>query len=388
MKRLHPTLLCLLTCLSTGAAAEPDSRAMEQQLVKSLQAVSENRLDIALNEVDSILKSNPNFKLAQLVKGDLLLARARPISDFGNAPNAPRDQVQDLRDEARVRLHRAQQQPPVAVPSYLWRLNPQQRHVIVVDTSKSTLYLYENVNGTPRYVSDFYVSVGKKGADKVVEGDKKTPLGVYFVSSYIPRAKLTDFYGAAAYPLSYPNEWDKRAGRSGYGIWLHGTPSDTYSRPPRASSGCVVLANNDLLRLGKDIDIGHTPVVISNGIDWMDQNTMTERDSLLHAIEQWRSDWESRDTDRYLAHYADSFSTGDVDRAAFAEQKRQVNAAKQWIKVKVDNLSLFAYPTQPGLVVVDFEQDYQSNNLSNRMHKRQYWQRDGNGWKIVYEGAA
>ena len=387
MKRRLPTSL-LLAGWALVATAEPDSRLIEQQLVKSLQAVSENRLDIALNEVDSLLRANPNFKLAQLVKGDLLLARARPISDFGDAPNAPRDRIQDLREEAQARLHRAQQQQPIAVPRYLWRLNPKQRHAIVVDTSKSTLYLYENVNGEPRYVSDFYISVGKKGADKLVEGDQKTPLGVYFVDGFIPRQKLSDFYGSGAYPLSYPNEWDKRQGRNGYGIWLHGTPSDTYSRPPRASNGCVVLSNSDLTKLGQSIAPGTTPVIITNGMDWLDETDDKERGALMGAIEQWRSDWESRDTERYLSHYADNFSTGAITRNTFAEQKRLVNSGKTWIKVKVENLSLFSYPTQPGLVVVDFEQDYDSNNLSNRMHKRQYWMKREGRWQIVYEGAA
>jgi hypothetical protein len=56
--------------------------------------------------------------------------------------------------------------------------------------------------------------------------------------------------------------------------------------------------------------------------------------------------------------------------------------------VKIENLSLFPYPTQQDLVVVDFEQQYDSNNLSNRMHKRQYWQKRDGRWQIVYEGAA
>ncbi|MDD2700870.1 MAG: L,D-transpeptidase family protein [Sideroxydans sp.] len=385
--RLKPFLL-LLPFIGLAAHAEPDSRDMEQLLARSLQAVSDNRLDVALNEVDSLLKIHPNFKLAQLVKGDLLLARSRSINAFGDAPNAPQDRVQDLREEAQVRLQRAQRQQPVAVPRYLWRLNSKQRHVVVVDTSKSTLYLYENVAGEPRYVADFYISMGKKGADKVVEGDQKTPLGVYFVDSFIPQAKLADLYGSGAYPISYPNEWDKRQGRNGHGIWLHGTPSDTYSRPPRASNGCVVLSNSDLRRLGRDIEVGTTPVIITNGIDWLSESDSTERGTLLQSIEQWRNDWESRDTDRYLGHYAQDFSTSTATRTAFAEQKRLVNSGKSWIKVRIENLSLFSYPTQPGLVVVDFEQNYDSNNLSNRMHKRQYWQKRDGQWQIVYEGAA
>jgi murein L,D-transpeptidase YafK len=380
--------LLLISFSLPVAAGDSASRDMELGLAKSLQAVRNNHLDVALNEVDSLLKINPNFKLAQLVRGDLLLARSRPISDFGDAPNAPRDRIQDLREEANARLQRVQQQQPIAVPKYLWQLSPTQRYAVVVDTSKSTLYLFENVKGEPRYVSDFYISVGKKGADKVSEGDQRTPLGVYFVNSHLTKDKLTDFYGSGAYPLSYPNEWDKREGRDGHGIWLHGTPSDTYSRPPRASNGCVVLANNDLNDLGSHLQIGITPVIIASKIDWSDETDRTERASLLKEIEQWRSDWASRNTDAYLTHYAHDFSTGEMNLPAFAQQKRLVNSGKTWIKVKMSNVSLFPYPSQPNLVVVNFEQDYDSNNLSNRMHKRQYWMKRDGRWQIVYEGAA
>ena len=262
-------LLLFALALNPAYAGEhggaPGSRSMEALLVESLLSVSSNKLDVALNEVNSLLKINPNFKLAQLVRGDLLLARARPLSDFGNAPAASRERVEDLRDEARVRLARFQEESPVAlVPKFLWQLDAQQHYAIVVDTSKSTLYLYENVNGEPRYVADYYISSGKAGSVKASEGDQKTPLGVYFVNASLPKNKLTDFYGSAAYPLSYPNEWDRKQGRDGHGIWLHGTPSNTYSRPPRASNGCVVLSNEDLESLGKLLQVGVTPVIITN----------------------------------------------------------------------------------------------------------------------------
>ncbi len=126
------------------------------------------------------------------------------------------------------------------------------------------------LGGTPRYIADYYISSGKNGSQKVREGDKKTPIGVYFVTANVPREKLTDFYGRGAFPINYPNEWDKRHGRSGFGIWLHGTPSDTYSRPPRASDGCVVLSNQDLDRISATLQVGMTPVIISDGIEWID----------------------------------------------------------------------------------------------------------------------
>ena len=37
---------------------------------------------------------------------------------------------------------------------------------------------------------------------------------------------------------------------------------------------------------------------------------------------------------------------------------------------------MFLYPGREDLAVVDFDQEYASNNLSNKMRKRQYWMKD------------
>jgi len=391
----YPLLAILLSGLFIPAAhadgfnVMPESRKMEALLAKSMLAITDNRPDQALSDVDSLLKINPNFKLAQLVKGDLLLARSKPLTAFGDAPHAPRGRVDDFRDEARVRLQRYQEKLPTTLqPKYLWKLDEQQRYAIVVDTSKSTLYLYENDHGTPRYVTDFYITSGKKGADKVSEGDEKTPIGVYYIRSHLPKSKLSDLYGDGAYPLNYPNAWDRQHGRNGHGIWLHGTPSNTYSRPPRASKGCVVLTNQDLLDIGKVVQIGVTPVIITDKMVWSDTQDANERDSLMKSLEQWRTDWSSKDTAAYLRHYAPDFKSGNKDYSIWAHQKKLINSGKRWIKVKLSNISIFSYPDQPNLAVVSFDQDYSSSNLNNRMRKRQYWMRHGDHWQIIYEGAA
>lgn len=385
--RLFTLALCSL--LIGTAHAEPDSRATEIMLAKSLMAIKNNRLDIAMNEVDSLLRVNPNYKLAQLVKGDLLMAKAGAITSFGSAAHASGDKIQDLRDEARVRIQRAQAQPQTLhAPQYLWQLNAQQKYALVVDTSRSTLYVYENVKGEPRYVSDFYVTIGKLGTEKVSTGDQRTPIGVYFIQANLPKNQLSDMYGSGAFPLSYPNEWDKKNNRTGSGIWLHGTPSDTYSRPPRASNGCVVLNNDDLNKLAPYLQVGITPVIITNKMAWSTAQDQTDRAALLHEIEQWRRDWISMDTNAYLKHYARNFNSENTNFDAWAKQKQNVNAGKSWIKVNLVDVSLFNYPEQPGMVVVNFEQDYSSSNLSNRMKKRQYWIKQNNRWQILYEGSA
>ncbi|MFA6971559.1 MAG: L,D-transpeptidase family protein [Gallionella sp.] len=386
---MRPFVL-LLCSLAVGTAnAAPDSRATEVKLAKSLMAIKNNRLDIAMNEVDSLLRVNPNYKLAQLVKGDLLMAKAGAITSFGSAAHASGDKIQDLRDEARVRLQRAQAQPQTLhTPQYLWQLNEQQKYALVVDTSRSTMYVYENVKGEPRYVTDFYVTIGKLGTEKVSTGDQRTPIGVYFIQANLPKNQLADMYGSGAFPLSYPNEWDRKNNRTGSGIWLHGTPSNTYSRPPRASNGCVVLNNDDLNKLAPYLQVGITPVIITNKMAWSSARDQADRTALLHEIESWRRDWASLDTNAYLKHYARNFNSDNTNFDAWARQKQAVNAGKSWIKVSLVDVSLFNYPELSGMVVVNFEQDYSSSNLSNRMKKRQYWVKQNNRWQIIYEGSA
>lgn len=362
----------------------------EPQLARILAAIEQNKLDSALQQTEALLKQYPNFRLAHLIKGDLLLARGKPLATFGNAKNAPEEKLTDLREEAVARLKAYRDRPSDAgyVPRYLLQMQSDQKHAIVIDTQKARLYLYQNDNGRPRFVADYYISYGKLGAGKMREGDKRTPTGVYHVTSSLSTKKLGDFYGSGAFPINYPNEWDKRQGRNGYGIWLHGPPSDTYSRPPKASDGCVVLSNADLNALAKNLQIGLTPVIISNSIEWLSHDDwQNERTGLNKKIDEWRADWESRDVGRYLKHYSTKFRTKEQTYEQFAQQKRQVNAGKEWVKVKLSNVSMFRDPKDE-LVVVTFEQDYQSNNLNNQMRKRQYWIREDGTWKIVFEGSA
>ena len=365
----------------------------EAQLVTIFKEIEANRLGNALQLTDALLSQHPNYRLASLIKGDLLLARRQDIQTFGAMTGAPPDKVADLRAEAIVRLRGYREKPETKnIPRYLLQMQPDQRHAIVVDTKRSRLYLYENDlsnGGRPRFVADYYVTQGKLGAEKVSEGDKKTPIGVYHVTSSMPRQKLADLYGSGAFPINYPNEWDKRQGRNGSGIWLHGTPSNTYSRPPKASEGCVVLTNQDLDIVAKSLQVGLTPVIISNSVEWLSfDDWAKERNELNKSIDAWRTDWESRDTERYMRHYSKRFKTNDQSFEQFAAQKKQVNANKEWIKVKTENLSVFRNPGKEEVVVVTFDQDYRSNNLNNLMKKRQYWLREDGKWKIIYEGSA
>ena len=382
-----------------GTLSRPGNPSLEAEalLVKTLAEISHNRMDKALTEIDKVIGAYPNFRLAHLIKGDLLMARGRPINAMGSAPEAPQEQLDDLRDEARARLGRQlNERPKDQVPRYLLQMPLEQRYALVVDTAKSTLYVFENKDGEVRYIADYYVTIGKQGMDKFREGDNKTPLGVYHITSNISREQLNsrygkraDEYGVGALPISYPNEWDRRDGRNGHGIWLHGVPFDTYSRPPRASNGCVALTNEDFMALVKSVQVGLTPVIIANGIEWTNADELRAlRSGLNQAFEVWRTDWESLNTGNYLKHYSRKFSSGTQNYSAWSEYKQQVNSAKTWVKVKTDNVSMYFYPGAGDLAVVTFDQDYSSSNLSGQMRRRQYWMKESGSWKILYEGRA
>ncbi|MBK6630699.1 MAG: L,D-transpeptidase family protein [Betaproteobacteria bacterium] len=392
IRHLVATLCMVVAGTSVSASTETtySDSGPEPMLAQVFAHIEQNHLDAAFGQMEKLLNLYPNFRLGHLIKGDLLLARSRPLVTLGNATNAPHGKLADLREEAIARLKAYRDKPPTDyVPRYLLQMHPEQKYAVVVDTQKARLYLYRNVEGRPRFVADYYISHGKAGTDKVREGDKKTPIGVYHVTASLPRQKLTDFYGSGAFPISYPNEWDKRQGRNGHGIWLHGTPSDTFSRPPKASDGCVVLANQDLDALAKNLQVGTTPVIISNSIEWLSlDDWQAERTALSRSIEEWRSDWESLDTERYLGHYSKRFQAGNQNFEQWSTQKRQINAVKQWIKVGAANISMFRNPGKDEMIVVTFDQDYRSSNLSNVMKKRQYWMKEDGAWKIVYEGGA
>jgi murein L,D-transpeptidase YafK len=381
---LRRVLALLLLAAPTLHAAGLDA---DRQLANSLLAISQSRMPEALSAVDQLTQQHPNFRLAHLVRGDLLLARAHPLHTLGNPGGAGSADLDQLRDEARQRVRALTDSlPHDKVPAYLLNLDDGYRHALVVDASRSRLYVYANRAGLPIRVADFYVTIGKAGAGKQKEGDNRTPIGIYSISGFKSPRELTDFYGSGAFTLSYPNEWDTRQGRNGHGIWIHGSPSNTYSRTPRASEGCVVLANDDLNRLGQYIQTGKTPVIIAEQIEWVAYPALdARRGDLAAAIDQWRQDWESRDTARLLSHYSASFRTGPQDLQAFGASKQKVNAAKSWIKVGLNNLSFMLYPERPDFALVSFEQNYQSNNLSDRTAKRQFWSRENGRWKIIHE---
>jgi murein L,D-transpeptidase YafK len=364
----------------------------EKMLVKCLLEISEGKVDAALKTIDILIKQTPNFKLAYLIQGDLLLAHAKQINGIGDeSKDEKKEEIENFKNEARVRIERyfnslnLQNEPKIFA-----RLNDKEKYLFYVDASNSRLYLYKNINGKLSYKDDYYVSIGKNGFGKQYEGDKKTPIGVYFIGKKI-KESLSDFYGDAAYPLSYPNEIDRKNKRNGSGIWLHGTPKTTYNRAPLASDGCLVLSNPDLTKLAPILDGNRIPIVISfrslKDLESSNNNLTEKKISLANALETWRKNWEDQDTDNYLKFYSKNFFSEKDNHDTWAERKRMIQAHKHKVSVGLSEISFFDYPnTENEIVLVDFIQDYKSPTINSKINKRQYWINENNEWRIMYEG--
>ncbi len=376
----------------------------EAQLLRSLVYFKSGKVDQALHELDDLLQKLPDFHLAHLVRGDILLSRVVPLIDIGdnrflNQLSAEqRKQLEALRFEAKVRLNGgysktlANNKSRTKLPGQILKLGELVEYAVLVEKSTHRLYVYQRQNNQPpRQIRNYYVSTGKKEGDKTVRGDLRTPEGVYFITSWIPQEKLPDKYGVGAFPLNYPNELDQRRGKTGYGIWLHGTESRYYSRPPLDSEGCMVLTNIDFNAFKKEMQPGATPVVIVENIDWLStEEWVTERNRILTDIERWRHDWESMDVERYLSHYSDDFWSKKYDLKSWSARKRRIVRNKSYQKIKLSDISLLAYSETnddtKDIVVARFHQDYQSSNYNSDIGKRLYLTRNNNSWKIMYEG--
>jgi murein L,D-transpeptidase YafK len=130
-----------------------------------------------------------------------------------------------------------------------------------------------------KVVAEYFSATGENFGNKEVSGDSKTPEGIYFITRIFKDDKITIF-GDKAFHLDYPNIFDLKAGRTGNGIYIHGTNKEL---KPNSTNGCVTLNKDDLDKLEKYLNQIVTPVVIVPNMDSIKANTelLTENDFQL-----------------------------------------------------------------------------------------------------------
>jgi len=377
----------------------PQLGQAEARLIEVYQLVGQGDIRPALSKAEALVKDHPNFQLAQLVYGDLLNLQVRPVRQLGDVADdrpAVREQLRNLREESRRRLRALSERPPEgAIPTQFLALSNQSRHAIAVDASRSRLYLFENATPadaqhTPpqlRLIADFYISVGLSGIDKWVEGDKRTPLGVYYITSSLNPQNLPDLYGVGALPINYPNALDAQRGKTGSGIWLHGTPREQFVRAPQASDGCVVLSNPDLQRVLATVRTRSTPVVIASELHWTEPAALqADREDFEAYLRAWQNARVQGDTEGLRDLYSTRFqSQGRNINQAWTRIEAEMRAGFRR-PVEIKDLSVLRWRDSDDTMVVTFGEV--PVGQTSGVTRRQYWIREGNDWRIFFEGNA
>ena len=254
--------------------------------------------------------------------------------------------------------------------------------VLVVEKGSQTLYLYQYEGGKYRLVKTMACSTGEKVGDKAVEGDKKTPEGFYIFNKKALESELAPIYGILAYPMDYPNFWDRKLGKKGSGIWMHGTNKDLV---PLDSNGCVELQNIDIMNLEELVKLNDTPIIVYHDIQYVRPDQLKAEAAKVKAfLESWRKAWENKDLQAYKSKYSKDFVNSDNrSYQAWMDHKQHLNEVYKVIRVDIKNLRIFRHQ---GLIVALFDQYYRGDDhFKSDGQKRLFLSEQGDGYRIVAE---
>ena len=100
-------------------------------------------------------------------------------------------------------------------------------------------------------------------------------------------------------------------------------------------------------------------------------------------LEAWRQAWEAKDANRYLAFYANAFVPADKRSRSVWEADRRAKIDKKG-DIQV-HIGVPAYKLDGDVLLVSFEQRYQSGSYRDVGRKQLEWVREGGEWKIRRE---
>lgn len=297
---------------------------------RALSSIIAGDWTTATKLAQELTQTFPDYALGQLI-----LAEAHTVSGaseplLSSLPTYEKSLI-DLLLEARARVQHAEPATSTLLtpsqhrlPAELVQVGKHTDNVVLVDLDQSRLYLFDTTESQPKLIKKHYVSSGAGGFGKLIEGDLKTPLGIYRINGYRSDESLPALYGSGALMLNYPNILDRSLGRSGSGIWLHGNP--TRSRSPRSSEGCVTMANDHLLDLHHQINLARTSVVLTHHVKWVDPIGMAvQRDRFQELFNQYRNAWLNNDIADLTSIYLPSELPSSI-RALSVASARKVSS--------------------------------------------------------------
>jgi murein L,D-transpeptidase YafK len=273
------------------------------------------------------------------------------------------------------------------LPAYLLEMPDSVSDILIADTASATLRRFIHSGDYIVEKDQRYMSIGLNGTGKERAWDRKTPLGVYFITESLDTSKLHDKYGVAAYPLDYPNAWDRQKQRTGSGIWLHGVDHNNPDRPPLDTDGCLALRNEELSLLADALEPLVTPVIVAREVMWATPDELEHtRLEFRLVLDTWKNSLASGDLNTYLSLYADEFQYRQMDKDEWSSYRLAVFESRRLEDVTISDVMLLADPEEPDLYLSRFTQVLLTDAGPVTTTKRIYWRRkDADRWEIVSE---
>lgn len=314
--------------------------------------------------------------------------------------------------------------------AFAWNVNLETnpylpKHFLGVSKQDKHLYIIDNQE-------DFQVKAafpsihGEVEGDKKVEGDLKTPEGVYFVTSKIHLNLDFEKYGSGAYALNYPNPIDKIKQKTGHGIWIHSKGSPIYNQ---VTQGCVAVDLDDFDFVSANIKNGTAVIlaeeiysphlvgaiatykasssnypqlpltqettkdfVLNEQIPYESENIAFIEDTqsdgkniatqIVEKTEEWNKAWEARSTVFFDFYDPEKYGLAQKETYyTFRKKKENLFKTLAWIDITYDKI----YALEgTDYWVTWFEQVYKTPHTRAEGTRRLYWQKDKNNkYKIV-----
>ncbi|MDP3265280.1 MAG: L,D-transpeptidase family protein [Sulfuricurvum sp.] len=230
--------------------------------------------------------------------------------------------------------------------------------LLICGKDHSSLNLYrKDKNERFALLKSIPAFTGKYDGDKVNEGDRRTPIGVYTITQKLNT--VNPFYGPMAFVTSYPNLYDRIRGKNGSGIWIHGVPLD--GDRDSFTKGCIAINNDELTGLDQSIDYKNTILLIDSKLR---EHTNSPYATIMSQLYKWRYAWKYNDFQAYLSFYDTTFMRYDgMEFYDFKNYKQRIFDKKESKEILFSNLNIIPYPGErPNLFMVTFDETYNSDN--------------------------
>lgn len=252
-------------------------------------------------------------------------------------------------------------------------------YAVLVDKKMQKLYTFHRNGRGIEKVFEASCSTGKNNGPKMMSGDGKTPEGILYATKHYRDSQLSTTYGCMAFDLNYPNLMDRKAGRNGNNIWIHGTDKKLRTFQ---SNGCITLTNQNITHLANYIKLHETPIIIKDHISWVsEQKILPIKNELLTLLDVWIKAVKDGNPQELESLYDDEYLGDSESLSGLTSQFSKWNSSGTDISLHPANVSILKHDQY---VVMTFDQIVSYKDFFwNCGSRKLFLHKKGNEWNIA-----